>query len=110
MSTQTTLIGGFAITKCEMAIIKEYMLGLPRKLIAVNLGKSLNTLNTQIRYLFKKLGITKVTELVVWAAKNGFDENRNYTPVKPRGIDAAEIEKHRGIQKSKEDKRRKKRK
>ena len=110
MNTQNTPIGGFDITPCEMAIIKEDMTGLPRKLIAPNLGKSLNTLNGQIRHLYKKLGITKGTELVVWAAKNGFDENRNYTPVKPRGIDAREIETHRNTQKSKASKRRKKRK
>lgn len=91
MPNQTYLIGGKEITGCEFEIIKQAVQSLPRKLIAPNLGKSIKTLDAQMRLLYLKLHIKKIGELIIWALDNGFDRHGNYTPKKLTGITAQEI-------------------
>jgi DNA-binding CsgD family transcriptional regulator len=82
----TQFIGGFQITDCEFHIIQQLLKLKLRKLIAAVLGKSEDTIDSQMWLLYKKLGIKKVNELLVWALGNGFDTNGNYSPKIPDDI------------------------
>ena len=76
----TRFIGGKDITYCEFRIIQQATKGLLRKEIAAALGKSPDTIDSQMRYLYKKLEIESINDLILWAIDNGFDREGNYTP------------------------------
>jgi DNA-binding CsgD family transcriptional regulator len=82
----TQFIGGYQITDCEFRIIQQLLKLKLRKLIAGVLGKKESTIDSQLWLLYKKLGIKKVNELLVWALGNGFDTDGNYSPKTPDDI------------------------
>jgi DNA-binding CsgD family transcriptional regulator len=82
----TQFIGGFQITDCEFQIIQQLIKLKLRKLIAGVLGKSEDTIDSQMWLLYRKMGIKKVNDLLAWAFSNGFDTNGNYSPKTPDDI------------------------
>ena len=75
-------IDGISITPCEFDLIRFFMRGLSRKEVAALLHKELTTLNSQMRLLFRKVGVVKITALIAWAAEHGFDSKGRYKPGK----------------------------
>lgn len=73
-------IGGKEITYCEFRIIQQVMKGLLRKEIAAALGKSPDTVDSQMWTLFRKLETESINELILWGIETGFDREGNYTP------------------------------
>lgn len=54
------------LTPRESQVIEVLMQGLPRKLVAVQLGITLRTLDTHIRHVYDKLRIHTLGELNLW--------------------------------------------
>lgn len=55
-----------ALSPSEMLVANEYCKGLADKEVADNLSKSVWTVKTQKRMIYRKLGISKDTELVLY--------------------------------------------
>ena len=76
MKHTSLTIDGIELTACELQLLPLEVKGLPRKLIAAELNKTLSTVDSQLRILFAKLGIHKDKELVVWAIRNNLDTEK----------------------------------
>lgn len=55
-----------ALSPAEMLVANEYCKGLADKEVADNLNKSVWTIKTQKRMIYRKLGISKDTELLLY--------------------------------------------
>lgn len=68
-----------ALSPAEMLVANEYCKGLADKEVADNLEKSVWTVKTQKRTIYRKLGISKDTELLLYMIcarlKRNFDLN-----------------------------------
>lgn len=68
-----------ALSPAEMLVANEYCKGLADKEVADNLSKSVWTVKTQKRTIYRKLGISKDTELLLYMIcarlKRNFDLN-----------------------------------
>ena len=72
VSKKKTAAPTHEFTDREKDIIKACKDGLLCKEIAIQLGISINTINTHKRNIFKKLDINNTVEMVQYALKNGF--------------------------------------
>lgn len=54
------------LSQAEMIVANEYCKGLADKEVADNLNKSIWTVKTQKRTIYRKLGISKDTELLLY--------------------------------------------
>ena len=61
------------LTKIEKEIIKELTLGKSTKVIAEQRDRSYETINNHKRNIFRKVGVCKISELVVFAIENGLN-------------------------------------
>ncbi len=68
-------------THGEFLVIQQAMKDKSHKEIAKALHiPSYRTVDTHFRSIYKTLGIHKVTELIAWGCKVGFDDLGNYRP------------------------------
>jgi len=70
--------GKTTITLHSAKIIAYVILGFERKEIAEKLGISDNTLDTEMRILFRTLGVNNAARLAAVAVENGFDSRGRY--------------------------------
>lgn len=80
LPNETILIGGKEITYCEFQIIPLALKEFSRKQMAAELNKSEDTIDSQMRHLYKKIDVKSIGGLCAWAIDNGFDRQGNYTP------------------------------
>ena len=71
VSKKKTAAPTHEFTDREKDIIKACKDGLLCKEIAIQLGISINTINTHKKNIFKKLGINNTVEMVQYALKHG---------------------------------------
>lgn len=75
-------LGDAWISLHDAKITALLILGFERKEIADKLGISKNTLNTEMRILFKVLHVRNAVRLAVIAMENGFDSRGRYKRMK----------------------------
>lgn len=78
MKRKKILIDGKQITPKEHELISACIRHRQRKGLDDLLGKSSNTIKTQLTILFHKLGVISLTDLTLKARENGYDEKGRY--------------------------------
>lgn len=78
MKTEYLEFGDCKITLLEAKIIALLCMGKDRYNISLEPGNKPSTLDKEISRIFLKTRKGKVTELVVHALKNGFDDKGNF--------------------------------
>ena len=76
MRPQSLIVDNIELSPCELDLLPLQAEGLPRKLIADKLGKSLSTIDSQLRILYVKLNIHKDKELVAWVIRKELDTEK----------------------------------
>jgi len=66
------------LTPSEMEIVKLAASGITTKEIALKKNLSIHTVNTHRKNIFRKLGVTNVSELIIVAIKAGWIDNIEY--------------------------------
>ncbi len=78
MKNETILITGITFGMQEFEVMKTAMTGIPRKEMEDALNMPLATINTHLRHIYLKVGVNKITDLIIWGFENGFDSKGNY--------------------------------
>lgn len=78
METTNYVFAGKELTLREMKIISLLVQLHTRKVIADNLGISVNTLGHQLTILYLKTETGNYLQLIIKALENGFDKQGNY--------------------------------
>ncbi len=78
MKTNYHEFAGVELTLREMKIISHLVQLHTRKVIADNLGISVNTLGHQLTILYLKTETGNFLQLILKARENGFDKQGNY--------------------------------
>ena len=73
------------LSQCEYEVANEYCKGLADKEVADNLSKSLWTVKTQKRTIYRKLGISKDTELVLYMLCQRLHRNFDLNEIRRHG-------------------------
>lgn len=76
-----------ALSPAEWAVTEEYCKGLADKEVADNLQKSIWTTKTQKRTIYRKLGISKDTELVLYALCIKLGRDFDLKEIRKHGIE-----------------------
>ena len=71
----------------EMLVSNEYCKGLADKEVADNLSKSVWTIKTQKRTIYRKLGISKDTELLLYMICNKMKRNFDLNELRKHGLE-----------------------
>jgi len=77
----------FALSQTEKVVASEYCKGLADKEVADNLNKSLWTVKTQKRTIYRKLGISKDTELVLYMICDRLHRNFDLKEIRKHGLE-----------------------
>jgi len=77
-NTEYLKFGNTSVTLHEAKIIAHLILGLERKEIAVELGITTGTLDTEMRNLFRFLHVPNAVRLAVIAMESGFNSRGQY--------------------------------
>ena len=76
-----------ALSSTEALVANEYCKGLADKEVADNLSKSLWTVKTQKRTIYRKLGISKDTELLLYMLCMKLQVNFDLKEIRKHGIE-----------------------
>lgn len=76
-----------ALSPSERLVAEEYCKGLADKEVAFNLGKSLWTIKTQKRTIYRKLGISKDTELLLYMICERLKRNFDLKEIRKHGLE-----------------------
>ena len=76
-----------ALSPSERAVAEEYCKGLADKEVACNLGKSLWTIKTQKRAIYRKLGISKDTEVLLYMICERLKRNFDLKEIRKHGLE-----------------------
>jgi DNA-binding CsgD family transcriptional regulator len=76
-----------ALSQAEKLVASEYCKGLADKEVADNLNKSLWTVKTQKRTIYRKLGISKDTELVLYMICDRLHRNFDLKEIRKHGLE-----------------------
>lgn len=76
-----------SLSQCEYKVANEYCKGLADKEVADNLNKSLWTVKTQKRTIYRKLGISKDTELVLYMLCQRLHRNFDLKEIRRHGLE-----------------------
>ncbi len=71
----------------EKLVAQEFCKGLADKEVADNLGKSVWTIRTQKRTIYKKLGISKDTELLLYMICDRLKRNFDLKELRKHGLE-----------------------
>lgn len=75
------------LSPAEMLVANEYCKGLADKEVADNLSKSVWTIKTQKRTIYRKLGISKDTELLLYMICNKMKRNFDLNELRKHGLE-----------------------
>lgn len=75
------------LSPAEMLVANEYCKGLADKEVADNLSKSVWTIKTQKRTIYRKLGISKDTELLLYMICNRMKRNFDLNELRKHGLE-----------------------
>lgn len=75
------------LSHAELIVAKEYCKGLEDKEVADNLNKSLWTVKTQKRTIYRKLGISKETELMLYMLCDRLKKDFDLKEIRKHGIE-----------------------
>ena len=76
-----------SLSPAEMLVANEYCKGLADKEVADNLSKSVWTIKTQKRTIYRKLGISKDTELLLYMICNKMKRNFDLNELRKHGLE-----------------------
>ena len=76
-----------SLSTAEMLVANEYCKGLADKEVADNLSKSVWTIKTQKRTIYRKLGISKDTELLLYMICNKMKRNFDLNELRKHGLE-----------------------
>lgn len=76
-----------ALSTTEKMVAQEYCKGLADKEVAYNLGKSIWTIKTQKRTIYRKLGISKDTELLLYMICDRLKRNFDLKELRKHGLE-----------------------
>lgn len=76
-----------ALSPAEMLVANEYCKGLADKEVADNLNKSVWTIKTQKRTIYRKLGISKDTELLLYMICEKLKRNFDLNELRKHGLE-----------------------
>ena len=76
-----------ALSPSERIVAEEYCKGLADKEVADNLGKSVWTIKTQKRMIYRKLGISKDTELVLYMICERLKRDFDLKEIRKHGLE-----------------------
>ena len=76
-----------SLSPAEMFFANEYCKGLADKEVADNLSKSVWTIKTQKRTIYRKLGISKDTELLLYMICNKMKRNFDLNELRKHGLE-----------------------
>lgn len=76
-----------ALSPTEMLVASEYCKGLADKEVADNLNKSIWTIKTQKRAIYRKLGISKDTELLLYMLCERLKRNFDLKEIRKHGLE-----------------------
>ena len=75
------------LSPTERLVAQEYCKGLADKEVADNLGKSVWTIRTQKRTIYKKLGISKDTEPLLYMICDRLKRNFDLNEIRKHGLE-----------------------
>ena len=75
------------LSPAEMLVANEYCKGLADKEVADNLSKSVWTIKTQKRTIYRKLGISKDTELLLYMICGRLKRNFDLNELRKHGLE-----------------------
>lgn len=75
------------LSSAEMLVANEYCKGLADKEVADNLNKSVWTVKTQKRTIYRKLGISKDTELLLFMICERLQRNFDLKEIRKHGLE-----------------------
>lgn len=76
-----------SLSPAEMLVANEYCNGLADKEVANNLSKSVWTIKTQKRTIYRKLGISKDTELLLYMICDRLKRNFDLNELRKHGLE-----------------------
>lgn len=76
-----------ALSPAEMLVANEYCKGLADKEVADSLNKSVWTIKTQKRAIYRKLGISKDTELLLYMLCYRLKRNFDLREIRKHGLE-----------------------
>ena len=76
-----------SLSPTEKLVAQEYCKGLADKEVANNLGKSIWTIKTQKRTIYRKLGISKDTELFWYMICDRLKRNFDLKEIRKHGLE-----------------------
>ena len=76
-----------SLSSAEMLVANEYCKGLADKEVADNLSKSVWTVKTQKRTIYRKLGISKDTELLLYMICKRLQRNFDLKELRKHGLE-----------------------
>lgn len=76
-----------SLSPAEMLVANEYCKGLADKEVANNLSKSVWTIKTQKRTIYRKLGISKDTELLLYMICDRLKRNFDLNELRKHGLE-----------------------
>ncbi|MCD8093913.1 MAG: LuxR C-terminal-related transcriptional regulator [Bacteroides sp.] len=76
-----------ALSPTEILVASEYCKGLADKEVADNLNKSVWTVKTQKRTIYRKLGISKDTELLLYMICDKLKRNFDLKEIRKHGLE-----------------------
>lgn len=76
-----------SLSPAEMLVANEYCKGLADKEVANNLSKSVWTIKTQKRAIYRKLGISKDTELLLYMICDRLKRNFDLNELRKHGLE-----------------------
>lgn len=76
-----------SLSPAEIQVANEYCKGLADKEVADNLNKSIWTIKTQKRTIYRKLGISKDTELILYMVCEKVQRNFDLKEIRKHGIE-----------------------
>lgn len=76
-----------SLSAAEFIVAKEYCKGLEDKEVADNLKKSIWTIKTQKKTIYRKLGISKETELFIYMLCNRLEKDFDLKEIRKHGIE-----------------------
>ena len=76
-----------SLSPAEMLVANEYCKGLADKEVADNLSKSVWTIKTQKRTIYRKLGISKDTELLLYMICDKLKREFDLSEIRKHGIE-----------------------
>lgn len=76
-----------SLSPAEMLVANEYCKGLADKEVADNLSKSVWTIKTQKRTIYRKLGISKDTELLLYMICGRLKRNFDLNELRKHGLE-----------------------